>query len=309
MILGIDTSCYTTSFSVVDKDGKIVFEENRMLKVKEGTRGLRQSDGFFQHANHLPEIFKNMTNEVSPQKLSAIAVSNKPRNMETSYMPVFHAGVLFCSALGTALGIPVYNYSHQEGHIMAALKTSKLNGIPNHFKSMHLSGGTTELLDVKVKDNMFNINIVGASLDISFGQLIDRIGVKMGLPFPAGRFLDDMSQSSDTMDFYKVPFKFNYDYNISGLENKYSKMISHYSDAYIAKHLFNTIEKMLQKWIVAGDENIPTIIGGGVASNTQIQQALDFDSIYFAKPDYARDNAFGIALLGKMKHYGENFCD
>lgn len=309
MILGIDTSCYTTSVAVVDSDGNIVFEENRLLKVKEGTRGLRQSDGFFQHANQLPQIFENMSRVLPPEKLSAIAVSDKPRSLESSYMPVFHAGVLFCSAIGTALGIPVYHFSHQDGHIMGALMTSNISRVPKHFLSMHLSGGTTELLDVKVVNNAFNIGIIGKSLDISFGQLIDRIGVKMGLPFPAGKYLDEISQGSHTSDFFKVPFKFHYDYNISGLENKYTDLLNHYPDAYVARHLFNTVEIMIQNWIRAENFDIPIIIAGGVASNTQLQKNLSADHVYFAEPDYARDNAYGIAMLGKRRHYEETIGD
>ena len=181
MILAVDTSCYTTSICVIEvSSGKIVFECNKYLAVKPGARGLRQSEGFFQHVNQLAEIFEALCLEVDVKKIVAVAVSNKPRPVENSYMPVFHAGVLFCRNLANTLSVPLYTYSHQEGHLMAAIKSSGLLETPDAFIGLHLSGGTTELLEVSKTEDGFAANCLGGSLDLNFGQLIDRIGVQIG---------------------------------------------------------------------------------------------------------------------------------
>lgn len=308
MILGIDTSCYTTSFIVLSiETGEILFEDNRMLKVKDGERGLRQSEGFFMHSGQLTEIFEKMSRQLPVAGLKAIALSSKPRNIEDSYMPVFHAGLLFCKNISNALGIPLYEFSHQEGHIKAALKTCGLDDEPSHFISMHLSGGTTELLDVKNEGKRYEINVIGRTLDINFGQLIDRIGVKLGLPFPAGRMMDELAKTSDCQSFFKVDFKFHEDFNISGMENKYMKLIESHDPAYIAKHLFNTIGRVIELWINEREKHIPIILAGGVASNsiirTYLEQNSKHGSIYFASPEYSRDNALGIAELGRESYW------
>lgn len=308
MILGIDTSCYTTSFIVLSiESGEILFEDNRMLKVKNGERGLRQSEGFFMHSGQLTDIFEKMSRQLPVAGLKAIAISSRPRNIENSYMPVFHAGLLFCRNISNALGIPLYEFSHQEGHIKAALRTCGLDDEPSHFISMHLSGGTTELLDVKKNEDRYEINIIGKTLDINFGQLIDRIGVKLGLPFPAGRAMDDLASTSDCKSFFKVDFKFHEDFNISGLENKYMKMIETQEPAYVCRHIFNTIGRVLELWIKDKDKDLPIILAGGVASNSVIkaylEQIQNLGPVYFASPDYSRDNAYGIAELGLARYW------
>ncbi len=308
MILGVDTSCYTTSFIVLSiETGEILFEDNRLLKVKSGERGLRQSEGFFKHSGQLTEIFEKMSHQLPVAGLKAIALSSRPRNIENSYMPVFHAGLLFCRNISNALGIPLYEFSHQEGHIKAALKTCGLNDEPSHFISMHLSGGTTELLNVKKKNESYEIKIVGRTLDINFGQLIDRIGVKLGLSFPAGKAMDELASTSDCESYFKVGFKNLEDFNISGLENKYMKMMEIQDEAYICKHIFNTIGRLIEQWIKNSDKNIPIILAGGVASNSIIKAYLSqkdtLGPVYFASPEYAKDNALGIAELGRAKFW------
>ncbi|MBE0449596.1 MAG: hypothetical protein IBX70_02000 [Clostridia bacterium] len=305
MILGIDTSCYTTSFIVLSiETGEILFEDNRLLKVKNGERGLRQSEGFFKHSGQLTEIFEEMSRQLPVAGLKAIALSSRPRNIENSYMPVFHAGLLFCRNISTALRIPLYEFSHQEGHIKAALKTCGLDDEPSHFISMHLSGGTTELLDVKNEGDRYEINIIGRTLDINFGQLIDRIGVGLGLSFPAGREMDELASTSDCESFFKVDFKFHEDFNISGLENKYMKMMGSHETAYVCKHIFNTIGRLIELWIEDRDKEIPIVLVGGVASNRIIKAYLEKKAnVYFASPDYSRDNAYGIAELGRIRFW------
>ena len=185
MILGIDTSNYTTSLAIVSDKGEILADERRALRVKAGEKGLRQSEALFQHLENLPALSGKLF-EVYRQQIKAIAVSNKPRPAPGSYMPVFLAGLRFAQVISQALGVPLYCFSHQEGHIRACLH-NKDSVNYGRFLAWHLSGGTSELLLVENGQ----IEIVGGSKDISFGQLLDRIGVVLGLGFPCGAELDD----------------------------------------------------------------------------------------------------------------------
>lgn len=307
MILGIDTSCYTTSMIVIDDKGNILYENNHMLKVKPGERGLRQSEGFFQHVNKLSEVFSDLVLKVNPKDLKGIAVSSRPRSVEGSYMPVFQSGVLFATNLSNALGIPLYEFSHQEGHLMAALHSLKVDPIPEKFIGLHLSGGTTELLSVKWKDEAFTIELIGGTLDLNFGQLIDRIGVNLGLRFPCGKEMDQMAQSETHSEYFKVK---NVDFgrfNLSGLENQYNKLIVEKTAAYCCRHIFNTISNLLFQLISDFPLEIPIVFSGGVSSNSIVKEWLKhscpYKSLYFAPPEYSRDNALGVAEMGRLQHY------
>ena len=148
--LGIDTSNYTTSIAVVDDSGRLLVDERKLLKVKEGTAGLRQSEAFFQHMKNLPLLFEKVFKIIDRNKVKAIAVSEKPRPVDGSYMPVFSAGLNTAKFLAGAWGIPLIPTTHQEGHIMAGLWS--LGGVVwERFNVIHLSGGTTEALEVSVK--------------------------------------------------------------------------------------------------------------------------------------------------------------
>ncbi|MBF4693685.1 tRNA (adenosine(37)-N6)-threonylcarbamoyltransferase complex transferase subunit TsaD [Fusibacter ferrireducens] len=314
MILGLDTSCYTTSMVLVDiQTQEIRFEKNVLLRVKAGSKGLRQSDGFYQHVHQLADSFEALTAIFDVKNLRAIAVSDAPRNVSGSYMPVFNAGVLFARNLSNALGIPMFTFSHQEGHLMAALATSGIGRIPHKFYGLHLSGGTTEFLDVDYSNKIFKIDLIGETLDLNFGQLIDRIGVEMGLDFPCGKALDEMAGRSQATQYKEVPLKVDtaehacFGFNISGLENYFKSLIGKVENEEIARILFNTIAHILENCLKGFESDRAVIISGGVASNCIIRAYLNqyYDQLYFAKPEYSRDNAYGIALLGREKIFME----
>ncbi len=306
MILAVDTSCYTTSMIVVERTtGQIVFELNKNLTVKPGERGLRQSEGFFQHVHQLTASFDALCKAVDVKKIEALAVSNRPRPLENSYMPVFHAGLLFCTNIANALDVPIHTYSHQEGHLMAAIRTSKLTFCPESFYGLHLSGGTTEILKVKTIEDGFEELLIGGTLDLNFGQLIDRIGVKLGMPFPCGKEMDEHSKYDLHQDAFKMKLKTDLTFNLSGLENKYLQLIETQSVPYICTHIFNTIAGILIQLVRPLDLNIPIVLSGGVASNAliceRLKRELKEKTLYFAMPEYARDNALGLAELCRRK--------
>ena len=187
--LGIDTSAYTTSVAVVDHNGACLSDARRLLAVKSGERGLRQSEAFFQHVNQLPELLAQALTDAGRPTLTGIAVSTAPRDVEGSYMPVFQAGVRLAESLSIALGIPLYRTTHQDGHLMAGCQ-SHPELLSRPFLAVHLSGGTTEILVCRFVGTGFEAELVGGSKDLSFGQLIDRVGVRLGLPFPAGKAME-----------------------------------------------------------------------------------------------------------------------
>ena len=178
--LGIDTSNYKTSAAIVDSEGQIAAEVSEFLDVPEGKRGLRQSEAFFKHSCRLPDQIGSLFSEVDPALIKAAGVSDRPRRQEGSYMPCFLAGTNLARELRSALKIPVFSFSHQEGHAAAVIPGS------DPFLFMHLSGGTTEFLLARPDELGYDMKIAGGTKDISIGQLLDRFGVALSLVVMAG---------------------------------------------------------------------------------------------------------------------------
>lgn len=310
-ILGIDTSCYTTSIAAIDEESRIVIERRRVLEVKKENRGLRQSEAIFQHMKNFPILYKEICDEIDPKKIIKVCISSKPRNLEESYMPVFLAGMSFGSAIASTLDIPIEEYSHQEGHIEAAKWSSK-GLIEDEFIALHISGGTTEILKVLKDKNRYRCEIIGGTKDISAGQLIDRIGVMMGLRFPAGKELDQMSERGIEGKI-KLPVSTTGTYiNFSGVETFTKKLVEEGTESTgdIAKALFVCISNSLYKVIYESSLKYKInkiLIAGGVASNGFLRDNLYRElstkgiNIYFGKPEFCTDNAVGTALLGTSK--------
>jgi len=185
--IGIDTSCYTTSLFFMDRQGQKAAEARRILKVKPGGCGLQQSEMLYQHTRNLPELMEEAAQGHS-FTVKGIGVSAKPRPREDSYMPAFLAGLGFARSLAALYHIPLWQISHQENHLEAAVWSAQ-GPDADRFLFLHASGGTTDLLLVEKKV----LKEIGCSLDLHAGQFVDRVGVALGLGFPAGPALEQLA--------------------------------------------------------------------------------------------------------------------
>lgn len=307
--LGIDTSNYTTSIALCDSDGKVIANIKKLLDVKEGERGLRQSDAVFSHVKNLPLLTDELSKALDNCEIKAVGVSVSPRDVEGSYMPCFLTGKAVAHTIASTHNVPVYEFSHQAGHIMAALYSCNQidNLINNDFITFHISGGTTEALLVKLNNNSFNIEILAETADISAGQAIDRAGVMMGLKFPCGKEIEALaSQYTGKLNKPKICVKDN-KCNLSGLENTANKLYAQTNDksyvaAYVLNHIAKTLVAITQN-LRENYPNAPILYAGGVMSNKFLQNTLaKFENTYFATPEFSSDNAAGIALLTRKSH-------
>lgn len=309
--IGIDTSNYTTSLSVCDRNSKILLNYKKILDVSEGERGLRQSDAVFSHVRNLPDALSEMGKILKDYEPLAVGVSDRPRDAEGSYMPCFLSGVAVASAVSESFGVPLYRFSHQCGHIMAALASS---GMPEEklgepFAAFHVSGGTTELVYVKPCEDGFSVELIGATEDLNAGQAIDRAGVEMGIKFPCGREMDMLASACHEKIFgISVSVK-DCNCNLSGLENKAQKLYLETGDkARVSKYVFEFVAKTLLKMtenLYLRYPDITVLYAGGVMSNSLIKDRLSkrFSNVYFAEPQFSSDNAAGIALLTKKTYF------
>ena len=296
--LGIDTSNYTTSAAVCRSDGTGA-NAGKLLTVKEGELGLRQSEALFQHVKALPERFHELEQQGLLKDIAAVGASTQPRAVEGSYMPCFLAGASQGETLAAALGVPFYGFSHQQGHVAAACwSAGRLDLLDGPMLAWHLSGGTTELLLVVPQGSSVRCGRIGGTTDISAGQLIDRAGQQMKVPFPAGKTLDKMAQYSDKEDCFRVKLQ-ELEFSFSGVENKVKDMVSaHMLTSDIARFTLLTIASAVERTTRAALRQypgLPVLCSGGVASNSLLRQRMP--GAIFAQPAYSTDNAMGTAVL------------
>ena len=308
IFLGIDTSNYTTSVGIVGADGELIANIKRALPVKAGERGLRQSDAVFAHIKNLPDAMKEASEHLSNAEILAVGVSEKPRNVKNSYMPCFLSGVALAEGISAAVSAPLFRFSHQCGHIMAALYSSgKLDLIERGFPAFHVSGGTTELLSVTQDTLGFSAKLVGGTSDLNAGQVIDRVGVYMGLPFPSGAELERLAATCSKKPPKRKPSVNGMFASLSGLENLAVALYGESCDralvaAFVFRYIGESIVQMSEAYAREYGET-PFVYAGGVMSNSIIKEMLSarFEA-YFAEPALSSDNAVGIAALARQAY-------
>ena len=329
--LGIDTSNYKTSIAAVDDNGDIIVNLSEYLEVALGDKGLRQSDAFFKHSARLPSMLKTVLESVPASDIAAVGVSDKPRRVEGSYMPCFMAGVNFAKTLTAVLGVELHTFSHQEGHAAAVIEACAHAEDDDKAILMHLSGGTTEFLKCQRDDEGYETEIVGGTLDISIGQLLDRFGVALGFPFPSGRYIDDLAASykgklnKPEKILSRISVNDGY-FNLSGQE----KRLMDFAELYTQKHgkidfnydlrlndeelgaasyeVFDAISELLAKsasYLAESEQLSKVYMAGGVASSANIRKMIKDKlkdgkpEIIFGEPLLSSDNAVGTAFLCK----------
>ena len=318
MFLGIDTSNYRTSSALIDGQGRLIAQHAVLLDVPEGSRGLRQSEAFFHHSNRLPDQLEELFSHADPADIAAVGVSERPRRVEGSYMPCFLAGSNAAREIAASLKIPCIGFSHQEGHAAAVIESGG-NGPGGRSLLFHLSGGTTEALLCSPDEAGYSMEIKGGTLDISVGQLLDRFGVAMGMPFPAGQYLDDIAfdvLSSQENAFAKpaasgvIP-KIRIEdgwFNLSGAETRlmrYAESGDRDDKAAVAAELLYAVSRLIldtAEMLSSANEVDEIYMAGGFASSRCFRAIADREKrlrVRFAGPELSGDNAVGTALLAR----------
>lgn len=311
--LGIDTSNYKTSVAIYEPDSdSFVADIRRLLSVKEGELGLRQSEALFQHIKELPALTEKAFSAAKDYSLAACAASIKPTNADNSYMPCFLAGEGVARAIAASNNIPFYPSNHQAGHIMAALHSADaLDMLESGFIAVHLSGGTTDILNVSYdKDSIIDIKPISASLDLKAGQAIDRVGKMLGIAFPAGEELERLANKSD-QEFNIKPYFKDGCASFSGLENQCEKMLRNgESKEDIAKYCISYVTEaiiLMAESAIKSTGRQKVLFSGGVTANQYLREkAKERLFCLFGSPEMSGDNAAGLAVLCYLMHKARN---
>ena len=310
VVVGLDTSCYTTSAAAVTADGQVVASCRKLLPVKLGERGLRQSEGVFIHVRQLPERLEELREFIRGDEIVAVCASSRPRDEEESYMPVFQVGDAQARGLAAMLGVPYFSSTHQRGHVAAAMVDSGI--APGDLLAVHLSGGTTELLSLRGEA----LTLLGGTLDLHAGQVVDRVGVALGLPFPAGPHLEKLALQGHAEARLPVSMaEGGLCCHLSGAESQAQRWIASgaLSVEDIAMEVYDLLARTVARLILAGAAKTgirQVLIAGGVASSAlfrrlvteRIRKSDRGLRVCFGKPEYSGDNAVGAALIGARKY-------
>ena len=299
----------------MDRDDNIIYDERVFLTVPEGGMGLRQQDALFQHIENLPALLEGAFHAASDGNIVSVSASNKPRPIEGSYMPCFLAGYNQCRIIASLLNCKGNFFSHQEGHLASASRLTELRE-KDEYIFFHFSGGTTEVL----KYTKGSIELIGNSLDISFGQLLDRVSEKMAYSFPAGERIDALALEyvpdedyKNTLPSIKVR---GLEFNLSGIETATIKQLDSMDNNALSYMLMERVLDCIEKIIENANSEYSTedfLFAGGVSSSRFIRRGIEefarkkqYMRIHFSEPYLSSDNAVGIAFLGGDKFWQAN---
>lgn len=309
--LAFDTSAYTTSVALVSATGQVLHDARKVLAVPQGQRGLRQSEALFQHVLNLPDLMEQIEPTLKKHRPTLVAASVAPRNLPDSYMPVFRAGSTVARSVAAALGVPFLPLSHQEGHLWAAFLALREIPQPDEpFLAVHVSGGTTEALIGNMQpDGRITLHIAGETGDLTAGKFVDRVGVALGLPFPAGAQLERLAEQHPGGSTPQVhPAVQGTSISFSGPLTALERQMQDFTREAIAYAAQEVMADALARW--AGyvvESSFPAVPSraywvGGVAANSTLRakvtdklQSLGVEHILFAPPSYSTDNALGVA--------------
>ena len=299
MVIGIDTSNYTTSIAFFDG----IAGENcsKLLPVRQGELGLRQSDAVFAHIKSLPELSGRLFSNLDISDIEAVGVSTRPRAVDGSYMPCFMVGYSHAKLLSDSWKVPLVEVSHQQGHVAASLwSAGRMDLMEAPHLAWHLSGGTTELLLVEPEGKNVRCTRIGGTTDISAGQLIDRTGQLLSLPFPSGKHVDALSTQATLTETFKVKCP-AMAFSLSGVQNKVQQFHEREGDpaetaAYalrcVSMAVYQATRNALREY-----PGMTVVFSGGVASNSMLREVMAPLQCVFSPPAFSTDNAMGVAVL------------
>ncbi len=308
-VIGLDTSCYTTSCAAVTAEGEVIASCRRLLPVAPGQRGLRQSEAVFHHVRQLPALMEELGDALRGMRIAAVCASRTPRDDPESYMPVFQVGDAQARALAAILGVPCFSSTHQRGHIAAARLDS--GAVEGDLIAVHLSGGTTEVLALAGEE----LTLLGGTADLHAGQLVDRAGVAMGLPFPAGPELEKLARLGTGTARLPVSMeRGTLRVHLSGAETQGQRWIAEGSlpRETVAREIYDFLARTVSRLVTGAHVQTgigQALIAGGVASSAlfrelltaRIQKQMPELRVCFGRPEYSGDNAVGAALIGAAK--------
>lgn len=324
IILGIESSCDDTSAAVI-RNGVLLSSVIASQAVHEAYGGVVPELASRAHQqNIVPVVHEALKRAgVTKEQLSAVAFTRGPGLMGSLLV-----GVSFAKGFARALGIPMIDVNHLQGHVLAHfIKESDEDTDQPKFPFICLlvSGGNSQIIRVNAYNDM---QVLGQTIDDAAGEAIDKCSKVMGLGYPGGPIIDKLARQGNPNAYtFSKPHIPGYDYSFSGLKTSFLYSLRDWlkDDADFIEHHKTDLAASLEKTIVdilmdklrkaVKDTGINEVaVAGGVSANNGLRNAFREHAakygwkIYIPKFGYTTDNAAMIAITGYYKYQDKDFC-
>lgn len=324
IILGIESSCDDTSAAVL-KNGVLLSSVIASQAVHEAYGGVVPELASRAHQqNIVPVVHEALKRAgVCKEQLSAVAFTRGPGLMGSLLV-----GVSFAKGFARALGIPMIDVNHLQGHVLAHfIKESEDDNRQPRFPFLCLlvSGGNSQIIRVNAYNRM---EVLGQTIDDAAGEAIDKCSKVMGLGYPGGPVIDRLARQGNPLAYtFSKPHIPGLDYSFSGLKTSFlyslrdwlkddPDFVSHHQEdlaASLEKTVVDILMDKLRKAVKAtGIREVA--VAGGVSANTGLRNAFHEHAakygwnIFIPKFGYTTDNAAMIGITGHFKYQDKDFC-
>ena len=324
IILGIESSCDDTSAAVI-KDGVLLSNVTASQAVHEAYGGVVPELASRAHQQNIVPVVSEALKRagVSKDELSAVAFTRGPGLMGSLLV-----GVSFAKGFARALGIPMVEVNHLQGHVLAHFikEPDEVHASPKFpFLCLLVFGGNSQIIRVNAYNDM---EVLGQTIDDAAGEAIDKCSKVMGLGYPGGPIIDKLARQGNPKAYtFSKPHIPGYDYSFSGLKTSFlyslrdwmkddPDFIEHHK-VDLAASLEHTIVDILMEKLrkAVKDTGINEVaVAGGVSANNGLRNAFREHAakygwnIYIPKFGCTTDNAAMIAMTGYFKYQDKDFC-
>ena len=324
IILGIESSCDDTSAAVI-KNGYLLSNVTAGQAVHEAYGGVVPELASRAHQQNIVPVVDQALRQagVDKEAISAVAVTLGPGLMGSLLV-----GVSFAKGLAAALGVPLIEANHLQGHILAhfiEVEGEAHDAPPYPYLCLMVSGGNSQIVKVNAYNQM---EMLGQTIDDAAGEAMDKCSKVMGFGYPGGPIIDKLARQGNARAFtFSKPDVKGLDYSFSGLKTSFlyflrdqiktdPDFIAHHKEdlaASLEKTIVDILMKKLKQAVKETGIN-HVALAGGVSANTALRAAFKAQEaagnwhIYIPKFGYTTDNAAMIAITGYYKYMDGDFA-
>ncbi len=324
-ILAIESSCDDTSVAVM-RDDILLSNVTASQDVHRAYGGVVPELASRAHQQNIVPVVDQALKRagVKKEQLAAVAVTLGPGLLGSLLV-----GVSFAKGFATALGIPLIDVNHLQGHVMAHfIREEGIDNTPPPYPFLCLlvSGGNSQIVLVRAWNDM---EVLGQTIDDAAGEAIDKCAKVMGLGYPGGPIIDRLARQGNPHAFkFAEPNIPGLDYSFSGMKTSFlydmrrrtaeePDFIERHKEDIAASVEFTVVDILMKKLCLAVEQTgiKHVAVAGGVSANNGLRNAFRTAAqekgwtVYIPKFGYTTDNAAMIAIVGYHKFLAKEFCD
>lgn len=194
LVLGIETSCDDTAAAVVDGEGRVLASVvSSQLAAHRPYGGVVPEIASREHLTNWPPVVARTFERagVEARDLDVVAATHGP-----GLVGCLLVGLSLGRSMAWALEKPFLAVHHLEGHLYSPFVTTDgavADRVPQRFTGVVVSGGHSSLYRVEAE----RVETVAETRDDAMGEIFDKLGKRLGLPYPQGPRVDELAERGD----------------------------------------------------------------------------------------------------------------